>query len=198
MKFSSLPKFAVVLFAVVALALSGLQVAHAAGVTANQAKKIANKAITARAPGLTVAKAGNATNAKNADVAATANSVAPDAVTTNGIVNSTITGSDIASGTIPAGDIASGVVPTVLWARVNSGGSIASSRGATASVRNSIGSYTVTFNQTVSTCAAVVTPLGDQYVYYTSPSSNQITVDIELPDTTSTQVDTSFSLAVFC
>ena len=199
MKSRSISLPVVTLLAVVAMVLGSFSAATAAGVSVNQVKKLANKAITARAPGLTVAKAGSATNAQNAQVAATANSVAPDSITTNGVVNGTLTGSDIASELDPARRHPVRRRPDrpVGSRQLQRNPDLRSRRhGIGAQQHRQLHGHV---QPGVTNCAAVVTPgNNDQAVLLQQPERHPVIVDMEQPDNTSTQFDTPFSLAVFC
>jgi hypothetical protein len=180
-RISSLPLLVVV--AVVALVIGSLGTAVAApALTKAKVKSIATQIVNKKAPTLSVANAVNATNAA-------------------GVPDNAINSADVANGTLVRDDFAAGAVPTVLFARISSAGGVTAGFGVVSSVRNSTGNYTVTFNRNVTACAALVTVFGsDQEVYFVSSQTagGAVTVDIELPDTSSTQQDSAFNLGVLC
>ncbi len=179
-KLRILPTLIVAMLALVVGVIGTTSVGNAAAaVTKSQVKKIANKAIAKAAPTLAVASATTATTAL-------------------GVPDNAINSADIANGSVAAADLAAGVVTPVLWARVSGAGVITSQNGNLLSaVRNSTGNYTLTFNRNVNTCAATLTVLDDQYVYYAfDVAANQVLVDIE--NTTGTQTDARFNIIIAC
>jgi hypothetical protein len=76
-----------------------------------------------------------------------------NSVGTKQLKNNAVTGAKIATGAITSNKIAGGVVPTVMWAVVNSNGSLARSSGGVSSSAINTGTYDVEFSRNVTACA---------------------------------------------
>jgi hypothetical protein len=180
------PALVVAILALVA-ALAGTAVAgpgaSSSAITKSKVKKIANKQITKRAPGLSVAHADTADNATNAQNAANATN-AQNAANANSVDGKS------------ASDIA-------MWAVVNSNGTLARGFGLTSS-RDSQGEYFVTANRTIDNCAAVASPrdqAGETAIFDAlgpGHTPDPQSFNIHRENSAGALIDASFSISVLC
>ena len=140
-----------------------------------------------------------------------------NAVNSSKVLNGSLLNADFKAGQVPVGPAGPagakgdkgdpGAPATVLRAIVNADGSIGfpgGSSGITASLKTGTGTYRLQFNQSVASCAIVVTPaLG----FRTVAAANQaLSGSLEATDVAVTEVDLTsgqgadggFSIAAFC
>lgn len=142
-----------------------------------------------------------------------------NAVNSSKVLNGSLLNADFKTGQAPVGPIGPtgptgpagakgdpGVPATVLRAIVNTDGSIVSpgASGVTAALRTGTGTYRVQFNQSVASCAIVVTPaLGFRAV---AAANQALSGSLAATDVAVTEVDMTsgqgadggFSIAAFC
>jgi hypothetical protein len=192
-----------------ATAFAAIKKVGANEIKANSIKtgKIVKEAVTAgKIKNLAV------TEGKLADGAVTTNKLADNAVTTPKIANDAVTGDKVKESTL-------GEVPNaanaqklggkslnnvVMWAFVNSGGTVIRSSGGISSTKSGTGFYTVTLPQSVANCAYNATNAANDGVVpaqaqsSVARGSNNNQVFVTTASSTGTAVDDEFMLQVTC
>jgi hypothetical protein len=90
---------------------------------------------------------------------------------------------------------------TALWAEVSGAGAVVKGSGTVSANKLSTGTYQVIFNQNVKACTYQATPAEEEefgFVIVEPRGGNEAGVFVETTNTTGTDTDRKFDLAVFC
>jgi len=139
------------------------------------------------------------TGAKIVDGTITGADIATNTITATQIAASAVGTSEIANGSVAAADLASSVVTARGLAAVSSTGTLLRGANATAASRTGLGTYTVTFNFTITTGYYFVTTglTSTCAAGHSVEDSTSTSVFVLFVDDGGTRIDCNFSLVVF-